>query len=1033
MFSKRSISHGKEAKQPDQKSKEVEIQLNRVLHSILKKSNRIILTLVKSNLHQNQNISLMTAICGIRIIFGRYLALYRWNLLHQSKSISVENFATQEVFQKNVISTFNYIRPLFKSNQQKVKEIHNQNIFSSNPEKIIHKTFKNDIISNYFEKTPFYDFKTKININKKYITIFRPFEYRILIRIKSSNELQLKRFSIIYPKNVIEIINEKIENILKKLSAILNALISKSHNPIESSQRFLHKFYLYGLNSYILHFFYSFQEKYNFKCREVDHYQTLIIFSKLFSPSNEFILTISDSEISLFSKTVLIDGFLSYNFSKSPNLLSAHQIESVISEMQLKLTQTKLNRIWMNIQQSVKNINIPQFKAYLNLTSISIDFTTFDIYSFSLSIDKMTGKTILSFFNKTKKCIFSSLALFIENDYRTDHSIRILFLESLLSILCDIRYFTFQTDLFNPDYSPYVPFSQLFYYNSSSSISTRIVQHDGYPYFLLDSHVETNEVKNFVSNLSLDILTSINFKMTRPDPQMANKIKVVTLLGQFSQELRNRGISTTVDINKVVFIIEPFDSVVFKMNQSLYWSLQFIRPSFMAQRSLSFNGNIINSRFVEWLVDLLVNVSTLLHLYRQTMNEFKINNVIERLDFIDITNFSLSFNSNYECENADFNNSIAKFESNSILYISLDPILNIQTIYDTSMNNSKQMYYFVHSFISPSIQFSFSQFIPLKHQLMSWLKNGQILLLFGSFIKCSLKPLLYFYRLFLYSSPPSTFSSYGKQKNSIHNWSITSLRDDGSFFLIYQRKMSINFMLRPSQVFQLIIPSVGKSQMLKVPLDALPRPCHLSKLSHHAMKLHINQLQKFKTIIENFFGFHDRLIEIGFENFELVDDEVISLFPRHISYASISCVIKPTYVEFRVDNESEIAQNLSKILNFQRGDINIQILIVRLVISLLDFDQKFVALIMRFMVEMAKRTENFGIDWRKTMEKTNIILSEMKVIFNFATARDQFYVELSKNSKDSTTQIMCYDDTRRLSKLKSMKELVNWIQKHENN
>lgn len=82
------------------KSKEVEIQLNRVLHSILKKSNRIILTLVKSNLHQNQNISLMTAICGIRIIFGRYLALYRWNLLHQSKSISVENFATQEVFQK---------------------------------------------------------------------------------------------------------------------------------------------------------------------------------------------------------------------------------------------------------------------------------------------------------------------------------------------------------------------------------------------------------------------------------------------------------------------------------------------------------------------------------------------------------------------------------------------------------------------------------------------------------------------------------------------------------------------------------------------------------------------------------------------------------------------------------------------------------------------------------------------------------------------------------------------------------------------
>ena len=120
-------------------------------------------------------------------------------------------------------------------------------------------------------------------------------------------------------------------------------------------------------------------------------------------------------------------------------------------------------------------------------------------------------------------------------------------------------------------------------------------------------------------------------------------------------------------------------------------------------------------------------------------------------------------------------------------------------------------------------------------------------------------------------------------------------------------------------------------------------------------------------------------------------------------------------------------------MNFQYKDNETQISIVRIVISLLDFDQKFVTFIMRFMAEMASRTENFQIDWRKTMEKTNITLSDMKVLFRFTTARDHFNVELSKNSKESTPQIICSDDLGKKSRLKSMKELVNWIQKHENN
>lgn len=1004
--------------QPNKDPKEVKIQLNQVLHSIINKSTRIINSLIKSQItHKNQNLSFMAAICGIRIIFGRYLALYRWNLSNQTKSIIVENFTGHENIQKSILTTFNFIQPFFKMKPQEIIEKHNQNIFQQKTDKNAHQPLRNEMMSIILSRNTFYNSKTKIFLNKKQLIVYKQNEYQFSIRIKSSGEFKLTHFNIFFPKEVFNLISTKINHMLKKFSAILSVLILKSQNPIESAQNSLHKFYLYGIHFYILNFFISFQDKYNYKCNEINNRNTEIAFPDSFTFSNRFLLSISDTEISILSKSILIDGFYTFNFTSNCSLINEHQIESIISEMQLKVAQTKLEHLWNPIEKSVEKIGVTQFKAFLDLDSISIDFFLYEIYVCTLTVDKMTGKTILTFFNKNSDPKLSFLANYIDHIYRIDYSIRLIFLHSYFTVLCNLYHISVQTDLFNPEFDEHKPFSQLLFFTSTPSIATKISHYEGKPFFVLECFSQIYDFRKFVSKLSVDSLSTVNFSTNKSFIKKANNIKVVSILTQFSQELRNKGISTSIEDKKVIFVIEPFDSVVFKMNSSLYWSLKFIRPSFIQQKSMSFSGNCINSRFVEWLVDLLVNVSALLHLYRQTLYEMKVNNVINSLDFIDISNFRIYFDYNFELDMQK------EEDANSILYISLEPISYIQNISDSSMNDSKQTYFQLHHFITPCIQFNFSQFIPLKQQLMTWLKNGQILLLFGSFLKCSLKPLLYFYKLF-------SSSSSDKMKN---NWLLTCLRDDRSFFLIFQRRMSINFTLRPSQIFELTIPSVGKSQMLQIPLEALPRSCHISNFMHPLMRLQINQLNYFKTVIENFFGFQERLFGIGFENFELINGEVVSLFPRQVSYARISCFIRPTYVEFKVEGENEVAQNLNIILNFQFENNETQISIVRIVISLLDFDQKFVTFIMRFMAEMASKTKNFGIDWKKTMDKTNIILSEMKVLFDFFTSSDHFCVELSKNSKESTPQIMCYNDMGHLSRLKSMKELVSWIHKHEKN
>ncbi|OHT01854.1 hypothetical protein TRFO_07434 [Tritrichomonas foetus] len=1041
MFSNKSFSSRRsDSHHSNQPQKGANVNLNQILHAILRKSKRAILELNNPNSNsRNKKISLMSTIFGMRIIFARYLALYRWNLIHQSKSVSPSTLSRQAQNQQMISSALQSLERVFKD--RTMKHIDQKILFQKRalpPQQLMKtKIYKLDVFScivnnSKYSKDIFITF-----ICPNIIKVSKPPEYQFQIRIRSNGLLSLTSFSFACPKK------SKL-SISPRFCLIFSILIEKSKKPIEEAQNVLHKLYVYGQYLRIIQQITSFQDlfalsfiennqktqnifhkdhqshqyyhsafnnnsfnnnycnSYNNNCFQNDYHTLnqknhenssnlnsnslfndnslfIIKFPHTFAPSNTFHLKMTDSGVNLSSENVLLDGFYSKNVMNLNNI----EIESIFHEIHKKVIQTKLHHLWDRISQGIKSIHSPDFKGELTKNSICLNLYEQEVCEFF--IDPISGKTFVKSCNDQAKD-YEPLIPFLEMSDVYLVAVRILYFHAISSILFNCNHHI-QTNLLEQD-NLYKDFVQLINFSSAPTVNARCLNQEGRPFFVIDKL----EAENI--HMAAGMITTINY--LTPIRKTANTIKINTLFVQFAQALRTRGIPTFLGKMRIRFVLDPFDSIVLKISDSFAWSIKFINPENSPQKTIIFNGNKITARFAEWLVFFVANVSTLLQMRRQIAGIYSTNSIIDHLDIIDIATFLISFK--YK----------DKIKDSSTLRVSLEPLFSLQYACEDVL------IYDVHPELTPTIQFSFSQNIPMKRHLASLLKSGSICFLFGSFLSSSFIPLLYFHRVFM-------------QGENSKNWSVTALRDDGSFFLIYQRKMSINFMLRPSQIFQLIIPSVGKSKVLQIPLEALPRPCHLSKLSHTTLKIHIDQLDNFRHVVERFFGFREKLHEIGFETFRSNGAEVVSPFPRQLTYVSIDCYIRPTHVEFKIEGEVDVAKNLDTILNFQYKDTDTHIMIIRFIINILDFDQKFVTFIANFMKKMINRTNELNIDWKMTMELSAVTLSELKVIFNFATNTGQFCVELTKTSKDSAPDILCYDKNGATTHPKSKKELGNWI------
>jgi hypothetical protein len=167
----------------------------------------------------------------------------------------------------------------------------------------------------------------------------------------------------------------------------------------------------------------------------------------------------------------------------------------------------------------------------------------------------------------------------------------------------------------------------------------------------------------------------------------------------------------------------------------------------------------------------------------------------------------------------------------------------------------------------------------------------------------------------------------------------------------------MNFMLKPSHTFQVIIPAVGNSMLLKTSLKAFTRSSYTGKLSHITVRLHVSQLDDFRQTIEQFFESWDRLTDFGFSDFR-VGKKCLGCTLPHGSLRLL-CQIRAKKLTFDTcgELESVISKNLKILLNFDLDEVQAKLFIV---VNILSFDFCFLTFRIQFTASVLETLTSIG-------------------------------------------------------------------------
>jgi len=354
------------------------------------------------------------------------------------------------------------------------------------------------------------------------------------------------------------------------------------------------------------------------------------------------------------------------------------------------------------------------------------------------------------------------------------------------------------------------------------------------------------------------------------------KAKAMSIILQMHQQLSEKGVKSTYQKNVIRFSVPPFDRILFRITDKCIWSLKLWRPDIgipaHSNSAIKITGTSVSMRFVDWVIHVITGLETFLLMMRQAYTVSLFHSSVKHFYYYDKLFFSFHHDLPY----------------NSTLFSQFGPL---EPYYRSRRSVSA---FRVDSFCVPHVKCPFLRQIQLRKGSTSSKGDGSEINL-SPFLCASLVPLAYIKDVF-----------------RCDNWSISMLKEDGSFFIIFRRKYSLNVLLRPSNSFQITIPLWGPSNILMIPMMILPMYCNTRRVSHPVMRLHLSQLLLIKESIEEFFLDIDLLKSLGYKKYKLEEPSLV--FEKHPNLPSW---IKPS-VSIR-QNSIEICFPINDVNDFHNS------------------------------------------------------------------------------------------------------------------
>jgi hypothetical protein len=672
-------------------------------------------------------------------------------------------------------------------------------------------------------------------------------------------------------------------------------------------------------------------------------------------------------------------SFNALRFFSAPSDGTEECIDAIVAQIRRVSYYSRLYRLWWLLVSAMATVSMPRF--YALFYESRIEFYFFDRYIFSIELSPETAELQISqWIGIPDSVFFASLEC---GECRRVEILRSVLLYSMAKLICD----SLEIRMSHP--MPCI-------LESTGTLGLHLSYAPEYVIVFGDRRglpaMWIRGDKQVVSTQETIMLETRDVdNLARLTEEAARSALMAVILLQCEQSAKRQGCPARLENGCAHFVCGLFECIEFGVRPDGYWKLACLKPPDELP-SVRFVGRTFPMRFTEFIVRTASETAALVNILRQVRGVDSMKTVIRSLTVFD--------------EQTEFAVRVKQAWCTSIS-------MGLSGI--SHLDSEKRICEVGH--FTPQMRFDFGRQIPLRNFFQHLLRTQSVSYCFGAFLSSSFIALHRFFTVFF------------EGRGSV-NWTVTALRDDHSFFLIFARLYSMNLMLRPGQQFQLIIPSVGESQVLQIPIESLPQQSRLTRSSHTSLHLHLSQLEQLKMTIENFFACRKKLSEMGMGDWTWDGQTLSAPFPGPELH--LRCHLKVGGFEFRVDDDNQRGRALAKLMNAgELMGVAGRMMMINFVLNLLEFEWRFVDMVILFVLKLMDMTSEIGINWQQTLGGATVVMAKERKLLLVIASRiyGDFRVEFTGGEDlNGVSEIVAVDRSNGYSTMRNWKDLIKWVQ-----
>lgn len=823
------------------------VELRTLLFGALSYVENSLNSLVNSPKTYSSKLKLTEKLYKSQIVLARYLTLLRW----YRKNKSIYRFLlSNKTNSDGSINTQKFL----KSTQQQIQQLHkNERIqtykpdlsiynFNPQPSKEQIRLFYVMLLMRKPASRRLRNF-TQVSINE---FAFPNEEYMLQIKIDSSQFLQITRVDVLWPKEI----PSKKDFIRNSISPYIR-LDLKLFEQLKDLDISLHHIYLIGQYSHFAKLLLKYQDEFNFVLKR--HEDCILIqFLGYYGSRCTFGVYIRNENVQIISKIPVLEipsnlktaennfsssndtpmkfnrKILSINIGKNPD------VQSILTKLRDTMIFTHIHNIYFLICRSLAFSPFSLFKISLifpntNVTCgrISIIYAGFPVTSVTFSSKTGCPSTISEFLPAGNVAHLAKALRLGPRDVA----------DSISALAMNLWSFRVIRIAQNPKASlPPVPIQNLSraaalsicvsysFAQNFKLIATRL------PQKFLVKVIDKNGFR--IQNYRSIVFENKGVKEFQKVNEHINSSMFSILLLSLEEKMKGTALNIVRNENSIAATFHPHMYVKFKIHKTGSWKLHVDRRTFpfLSFGGIVFIGQQITMRFDEYIMYLITSVQ-FIGLYLNRVTGTCVELKPDDITYINDLNFSI------RAAQMTLHMSFAENNDNY-------KVGNYALVFKDITG------------IAPIPNFSFTPQFPLNFPLLP-LKYS-VAESFGAIISGRLSSLVQFRRIF-----------------SRRGWLITSIDPNLCFSLIFTKPpstaLTLNIQLKSVRDFAVVVPTIGQSTKLKLPLSRFPRLFKSIPLSHAAFRIKMEQCLEMRTYIETYIKEDDYMRMRGFVGTEESD------------------------------------------------------------------------------------------------------------------------------------------------------------------